>query len=126
MPADPRDYDREFCRTHPGPIQTRVAFDRTQDTVTRFMVQLEYHHDGDWHPVVRYDHNETSESEHAHDVTEEGLHIDIYRDGEKHATEYIAPPLPGAEALNRVEDHLAHNLQRFITKYEQWHGIEDQ
>ena len=121
----PREYDREYCRPLPGPVQVRIGFDRDRDTITRFVVQLEYHHAGEWHPVVRYDHDGTGESEHAHDVTEEGLHIDIYRDGEKHATEYIAPAHSGAKALNRVEDHLAENLQRFTNRYEQWHEIQD-
>jgi hypothetical protein len=120
----PREYDREYCRPLAGPLQVRVGFDREKDTVTRFVVQLEYHHGGAWRPVVRYDHDGTG-SDHSHDVTEEGLHIDIYRDGEKHATEYIAPPHSGAEALNRVEDHLAENLQRFTNRYEQWHGLTD-
>jgi len=125
MTDGPRDYDREFRRQLSGPLQARVGFDREKDEITRFLVQLEYHHDGEWQPVVRYDHDKSEENEQAHDVTEEGLHIDIYRDGEKHATEYISPPVPGAEGFNRVEEHLANNLQRFIKRYEQWHGIED-
>jgi hypothetical protein len=120
----PRDYDRDFLRPLPGPLQVRVGFDRDRDEVTRFVVQLEYSHGGEWHPVVRYDHDGTGEAEHAHDVVEEGLHIDIYRDDEKHATEYIGRVRSGAEAMNRAEDHLAENLQRFIERYEQWHGIE--
>jgi len=71
----PRDYDREYRRPLSGPLQIRVGFDRDKDDVTRFVVQLEYHHAGEWHPVVRYDHDGTGESEHAHDVTDEGLHI---------------------------------------------------
>lgn len=55
------------------------------------MVPLESHHGGEWQPVVRYDHDGTGESEHAHDVTKDGLYIEIYRDGEKHASEYVAP-----------------------------------
>lgn len=122
----PRDYDREFRRSLAGPTQVRIGFDREKDAVERFVVQLEYHHDEEWHTVVRYDHDGTGESEHAHDVTEDGIHIDIYRDDEKFATEYVAMAQTGAKAFNRVEDHLAENLQRFITRYERWHGIKDQ
>ena len=118
----PREYDREYRRPLSGPVQVRVGFDREKDIITRFVVQLEYHRGGEWKPVVRYDHDATN-SEHSHDVTEEGLHIDIYRDGEEHATEYIAPAPSGTVALNRVEDHLAENLQRFIKRYKEWHGI---
>jgi len=51
--------------------------------VTRFTVQLEYRHDDEWREVVRYDHDGTDIGG-GHDVTEEGLHIDIYRDGEQY------------------------------------------
>lgn len=121
----PREYDREYQRSLSGPVRVRVGFDREKQTVTRFVVQLEYHHSGEWYPVVRYDHDGTGESEHAHDVTEDGIHMDIYRDGQKDATEYVAPPVPGSIALDRAEDHLQQNLQRFINRYEQWHGLTD-
>lgn len=121
----PREYDREFLRPLPGPMQIRIGFDRDRDVITRFLVQLEYHHDDEWHPVVRYDHDAKGSDEAAHDVTEEGLHIDIYRNDEKYATEYIMPVRDGASAFNHVEDHLAENLERFINRYEEWHKIED-
>ncbi len=44
----PRDYNREYCRGASGPLQVRIGLDREKGTVTRFMIQLEYHHDGDW------------------------------------------------------------------------------
>ncbi|MFW5956250.1 MAG: DUF7718 family protein [Halorhabdus sp.] len=125
MSETPRDDDREFRRPLPGPLQERVGFDHERGRVTRFVVQLEYHHDGVWRPVVRYDHDGTGMSTHAHDITEEGLHMDIYRDGEKHATEYIAPPVEASIGLDRAEDHLANNLQRFTKRYERWHEIRD-
>jgi len=126
MNDKPREYDRKYRRPLPGPAQVRIGFDRNKKDVTRFVVQLEYYHDGQWRAVVRYDHDESAENTHSHDVTKEGLHIDIFRNGEKYATEYIAPAQSGATALNRVEDHLANNLQRFIDRYEQWHGLTNQ
>jgi hypothetical protein len=51
-----------------------------------------------------------------HDVSEEGIHIDIYRGGEKYRTEYVAPPMPAKRALDRAEDHLANNLVGFYTE----------
>lgn len=118
----PRDYEREFRRPLEGPVQLRIGFDTDRKEVTRFFVQLEYHESGEWHPVVRYDHDSEKDSEHSHDVTEEGLHIDVYRNREKYATEYIAPVRSGSQGLNRAEDHLTENLQRFINRYEEWHG----
>lgn len=119
----PREYDREYERELPGPLQVRVALSTERGDVTRFMVQLEYRHEGAWREVVRYDHDPEGPDEMAHDVTEEGLHMDIYRDGEKHATEFIAGPLPAAVALDLAEDHLAKNLERFVRRFESWHGI---
>lgn len=83
-------------------------------------MQLEYYHEDAWLTVVRYDPH----TEHGHDVTDEGLHIDIYRDGEKYRTEFVTPPLPPGVALDHAEDHLAQNLQRYVERFEQWHGIQ--
>lgn len=120
----PREYDREYLAGEEGPIRRRVGYDTDRGAVTRFVVQLEYHRAGEWRPVVRYDHDGTGASEFAHDVSEEGLHIDIYREGEKVATEYVAPPQPAARALTRAEDHLTQNLEWFVERYEEWHGID--
>jgi len=122
----PREYDRSYVRPLPGRARTRVGLDREKDDVIRFVVQLEYRRDGEWHPVVRYDHDGAGESEHAHDATEEGLHIDIYRpERDAPETEFITQVRSGAGGLNLAEEHLARNLQRFIERYEEWHQILD-
>jgi hypothetical protein len=125
MSETPREYDREFTVAVNHRARRRLGFDTDRGAVVRFVVQLEYSHDGEWREVVRYDHDGTGENEFAHDVTEEGLHIDIFRDRKKEATEYISPPQPAAIALDRAEDHLSKNLERFISRYEQWHGIRN-
>ena len=126
MTEEPREYDREFTAAVNHRIRRRLGFDTERGDVSRFVVQLEYYHDDDWQSVVRYDHDGTGESEFGHDVTQEGLHIDIYRDGEKDASEYISPPQPAAVALDLAEDQLSKNLERFINRYERWHGIQNQ
>lgn len=120
---EPREYDREFTTPVEYHARRRLGFDTERGDIVRFVVQLEYRHDDGWRPVVRYDHDDTGESGFAHDVIEDGLHIDIYRNGGKEATEYIAPPLRADIALDRAEDHLSANLERYITRYERWHGI---
>ncbi|RQG87134.1 hypothetical protein EA462_15440 [Natrarchaeobius halalkaliphilus] len=97
-----------------------MGYNRDGDVISRFVVQLEYEID-EWTTVVRYDHD--VKSEFGHDVSEEGVHIDIYRDGEKYRTEYVAPPMPAKYALDRAEDHLANNLVGFIRRFEEWHEI---
>jgi hypothetical protein len=119
----PRDYDREYTDPLSDVTRVRLGYSHDRGEVTRFVVQLEYCVEGEWREVVRYDHDPASEF--GHDVTEEGLHIDVYRDGEQYRTEYVAPPMPAGLALDRAEDHLSNNLEGFTTRFEQWHGIRN-
>jgi len=117
----PRQYDREYTARVGSAVRRRLGYSHDRGEVTRFVVQLEYLYGGDWASVVRYDHG--PESTHGHDVTEEGLHIDVYRDGEKYREEYVAPPMPAGVALDFAEDHLSENVQRFTRRFEEWHQI---
>lgn len=126
MSEEPRDYDREYTRRISPDTRVRMGYDHERGQVTRFVHQLEYRIDVDedaWRVVVRYDHDSLGSEEATHDVTEEGLHIDIYRDGEVYRTEYVAPPMPAGKGLDRAEDHLAQNLEQFVTRFEEWHEI---
>lgn len=114
----PREYDHERVVEVGQVIRRRLGYSHDRGDVTRFVVQLEYQLDG-WQPVVRYDHDPASV--HGHDVTDKGLHIDIFRDGKKYRTEYVAPPMPAAVALDLAEDHLTENVERFVTRFEEWH-----
>jgi hypothetical protein len=104
-------------------VQLRTAFSTERGEVVRFVVQLEYWLDGDWRVVVRYDHNR--EAAGGHDVREEGLHRDIYRDGEKHRVENVSPPIPADEGFQYAEDDLRENVKRFIQRFESWHDIDE-
>jgi hypothetical protein len=122
------EYDRGYGHERAVPIGTagrrRFGYTHEHGEVTRFTVQLEYLLDGRWTPVVRYDHDGVTDRG-GHDVTEAGLHMDVYRDGEKLRQEYIAPPMPAGVALNFAEDHLRENMQRFTERFEEWHGIRN-
>lgn len=102
-------------------VQLRTAFSTERGEVTRFLIQLEYWLDGDWREVVRYDHHRDAPG--GHDVTEEGLHRDVYRDGEKYRTEDVSPSIPANEGFDHAEEDLRENVQRFIKRHEQWHGV---
>lgn len=119
----PRDYDRHYTKPLPGLLQIREGYDTDRGQVTRFFVQLEYRRAGAWEPVVRCDHDSEGSAEATHDVTEDGIHVDVYRDGEKAATEQVTGPQPATTAFDTAEDHLAKNLQRYVNRYERWHGI---
>jgi len=125
MSGEPRDYDRVYRRPLIGPRQIRIGYTTDRGRVQRFFVQLEYNIDDEWHEVVRYDQDPGAPEEIAHDATEEGLHMDIYRDGEKVDQKIISPPLPADDAFNRAEEHLTENLQGTIERFEKWHGINN-
>lgn len=119
--ADPREYDREYTTRLYGDARRRTGVSIDQGEVTRFLVQLEYQLEGEWAIVVRYDHDAEGSAEMSHDVTDEGLHVDVYRDGEKVESPFIAPPMPADVALDLAEDHLSENLERYIRRFEEWH-----
>lgn len=121
--TEPRDYGREFTATLEDRVRRRIGYSHTNGEVTRFVVQLEYKLDGDWREIVRFDHDPASEV--AHDVTTEGVHMDVYRDGEKERSEEVFPPMPADEALTFAEEHLAKHAERYIKRFEQWHGIRN-
>lgn len=105
-----------------GPkAQLRRGIGTHRGGVPRFFVQLEYRLGDGWAEVVRFDHDEDAEG--GHDVTDEGVHMDVYRDGEKIRTEQVAGPMPAGEALDFAEDHLAEELERLIRRFEQWHNL---
>lgn len=118
-----RVYDREFTSMLDGRVRRRVGYSTYRGDVTRFVVQLEYRRAGSWDVIVRFDHD--PESDVAHDVTNEGVHLDVYRDGEKYRSEEVFPPMPADDACTFAEEHMRNHYQRYVRRYEQWHGIEN-
>ena len=104
-------------------VQLRTAFTAERGEVRRFVTQLEFWLDDEWTEVVRYDHDRDAEG--GHDVTEEGLHRDIYRDGEKHDVKRVTGPIPANEAFSYAEEDLYENAERYVTRFKQWHGVSD-
>ena len=122
-PDGPRDYDREFSTPIDYRVRRRIGYSHDHGDVTRFAVQLEYRLESDWMEVVRFDHDPASE--HGHDATVEGVHMDVYRGGVKIRTEEVFPPMPASEALSFAEEHLAEHAERYIRRFEEWHGIRN-
>jgi len=104
-------------------VQLRTAFSTERGEVTRFMIQLEYWLEGDWREVVRYDHDRDAPG--GHNITEEGLHRDVYRDGEKIRSEDVSPPIPANEGFDAAEEDLRENVEGVIKRFEKWHGVKD-
>lgn len=104
-------------------VQLRTGFSTERGEVTQFMIQLEYWLEGDWREVVRYDHDRDTPG--GHDITEDGLHRDVYRDGEKLRSEKVSPPIPANQGFDAAEEDLQENAEGFIKRFEQWHGVND-
>lgn len=122
----PREYDLEYTAPETGPVRRRLGIDTDRGEVRRFVLQLEYLVDPAaerYATVVRYDHDAEGAAEATHDVTEAGLHIDIYREGEKVDSHELTPPLPASAALEAAEEHLAAHLEGYVRRFEEWHGI---
>jgi hypothetical protein len=119
----PAGYELEYTTPLDWRVRRRVGLTAERGDVTRFVVQLEYRLDGEWTTVARFDHD--AESEMGHDVTEEGLHLDVYRDGEKHRVEKDFPPVDLNRAINYCESYLEDNEQELIQRFELWHGVND-
>ena len=123
MAGEPREYDREFTTPLSYRARRRIGYSHERGEVTRFVVQLEYRLDDEWVEVVRFDHD--PEGEQGHDVTVEGVHMDVYRDGEKVRSPEIFPPMPTNTALTSAEGHLTQHGKRYVKRFEEWHGIRN-
>lgn len=104
-------------------VQLRTAFSAERGEVVRFVIQLEYWLDGDWREIVRYDHDRDAEG--GHDITEDGLHRDIYRDGEKYRVERVTGPIPANKGFDAAEEDLQEHAEDHVKRFERWHGVKD-
>lgn len=102
-------------------VQIRIGFSTIRGEVSPFLVQLEYWLDGEWQVIVRYDHD--GESPGGHDVRTEGLHLDVYRDGEKVREVTVSLPISANDGFNYAEDDLRENAERYVRRFERWHNI---
>jgi len=117
-----REYDREFTTPVGFRARRRVGFDTDRGAVTRFVVQLEYLVGDEWMEVVRFDHDPASK--HGHDVTTDGVHMDVHRDGVLIRTEEIFPSMSPNDAFTFAEEHLAEHAKRYSERFVKWHGID--
>ena len=101
----------------------RLRFDleKERGTPTRFLVQLEYRVEGEWQPVAHFDHN--PDGTYGHDVTEEGLHLDVYRDGKQVRTKRDFPTVPLSTAPDYCVSYFKTNADPLLRRFEQWHNL---
>ena len=125
---DRDEYDVEYSETIgiPG-ARLRIGHSRESGEVTAFVVQIEVHLDvagaageaGEWVEVVRSDH---STSAGDHDVRREGVHLDVYRGGEKDRTEQLTGPIQSVDvAFNEAEERITEGTERYVERFREWH-----
>jgi hypothetical protein len=105
----------------------RGGVDSERGVPVRFLYQLEYrveHADApdEWVSVARFDHN-TNPDEGGHNVAVEGLHMDLYRDGEKYQVVRGFPPIPLNDAPDYAETYIRDHANRLIRRFEKWHDL---
>lgn len=100
----------------------RFELDVHHGIPTRFVVQLEYRIYDEWRPVARFDHDSTGNQ--SHDVTEEGLHMDVYRNGEKYRVERGFPPVRLKRAPRYCKSYVRSNADRLLRRFEEWHNLD--
>lgn len=52
--------------------------------------------------------------------------MDVYRDGKKLRSEEVFPPMPASDGLTFAEEHLNQHAERYLNRFETWHGIRNQ
>lgn len=122
MPDEPREYGTEYTVPVREHARRRVGYTTKAGDVVRFVVQLEYElSPGEWHEVVRADHDARGADEMAHDVTEEGVHLDVYRQGAKVGAVRLTGPLPADRGFTAAEEHLTEHAEGYLNRFEAWH-----
>lgn len=105
-------------------LRLRVEIDKQDGIPTRFVVQLEYKLEDEWMEIARFDHNKNN----GHDITDEGLHMDLYKDGEKYDVIRDFPHVPSAIPLSDAPQYcimyIKKNLDKFVQRFEKWHNVE--
>lgn len=124
MGDGPAGYDREWTSRLGIYSRLRVGYTHERGRVTRFVVQIEYDWGTHWCEVVRIDHDETGVL--GHDVSTEGVHLDVYRDGVKWRTEDLLPPTAAGRAFTFAEAHMTQHAQRYVERFDTWHGIDQE
>ena len=105
----------------------RRELDTEEGWVTRFVFQLEYNmratQDGlpphDWRQVARFDHNVDGE----HNIEVEGLHLDLYRDGEKYEKLWGFPEMTANQAPDFCQEFLEERADELLDEFEEWHDV---
>jgi|GEM_PF-708473 len=104
--------------------KTRICANVNTDAgeVTDFVVAYEYEVEGRWMPVARFDHD--PHSPYGHDIEAEGLHMDLFKQGQKYTVvrakfPYVRPNHGPRYCI----EYIKHNHEALIERFERWHDV---
>lgn len=104
------------------PTRLVVNIDTEQGDVSRFIVAYDYRLDDNWERVAQFDHNPEAPS--GHDIEEEGLHLDLYREGQKYRVVRAKfPYVPVNHAPRYCIEYIKQNHGALIERFERWHNV---
>lgn len=90
--------------------------------MTDFIVVYEYRLRGSWEIVAQFDHD--PDSLYGHDIEQEGLHMDLYKEGQKYrVVRSKFPHIPVNHAPGFCIDYIKQNHGTLIKRFEQWHDV---
>lgn len=114
---------------HAPAVRRRTILGLIEGQVSSFCVQLELNHapasgaPDDWRYIARFDHN--PQNTDGHDITEEGLHMDIRHPSEEDRTYRNFPPVPLGRAPGYAEDHFDGHYLEICDRYFDWSSEAD-
>jgi hypothetical protein len=109
--------------------RVRRERDIQRGEIQYFISQLEYDiqatpvgdNKPDWRIVARFDHN--TDPDRGHDIREEGLHLDIYKYGEKHKVRDNFPYISLSAAPEFCDRFFKQNAPKLLHQFERWHNL---
>lgn len=111
-----------------APVTNHVEYGRQDGRIVYFVVLLLYYVSGvpgtgDPMQVVGFDHDRRGQRT-PHNVLDDGLHMDVYRNGEKYRVVTDFPPVYSAEdALSTAIQHTRTNAATYVTRFESHHDV---
>ncbi|AAV44347.1 unknown (plasmid) [Haloarcula marismortui ATCC 43049] len=119
------DYVNDFDLPY---VRLRVHIETANGDVEKFTIQLEYNvalvgpGKNDWGPLARFDHN--PHSKRGHDVTQEGLHLDLIDpDGTKYKVRRGFPNKPINDYPKHCELYLLDKSRRLTLDFERRNNL---
>ncbi|WP_077067771.1 DUF7718 family protein [Haloarcula rubripromontorii] len=113
---------------HAPLVQRRTELDVEGGKIQSFYVQLEYNiapevsQEDDWVQVACFDHQ--PDHPRGHDITREGLHMDIRHPNERDRVTTDFPTVELADAPRFCEKYLDENYQKICMRYAEWADLQ--